>query len=1188
MTVSTNLTPNSVNKPQPDSATLTLQDPWPGLAAYDESASEFFFGRAEEAAELLRMVRLAPLTVLYGKSGLGKTSLLQAGFFPLLRIEHYFPVYLRLDFSPAAALSPLDQITNKLKIALSDAVVDFPAWHDQESLWRYLHRRDLEIWSKDNYLLTPVLVFDQFEEIFSHGQENAEHMQSTFNTLADLIENRIPKDLAGGNANRDVFSKLDLMRQHYRVVLSFREDFLPEIEGWKEQVPSLLRNRMRLLPMTRQRAVEAATQAGASVLAPGVAQMLVDFVGNLDSSFSGTASVIEPVLLSLCCYQLNQRRTPGGKIDAALLRHAGQDILQDFYNEALGGMPATVSQFIETYLIQGNQYRSSYPVDQALQDGFLTRKQLSILADQYRLLRIDQQLGANRIELIHDRLVNVVSKARDERLQKEDRARLLAKEQECQRQLEFEKAEKDAAFLRKQARKLHAALFLVISLAGVAVYGWYFANSEKEKAQLAQQETRSLRLVSESMDMAAGTRQGGDERAILQLLAMHRIAPSQVVDAALLTMTLSKNASQKIWSTDNRILSIAYNRNGSRIISSSQENALQLWDANTGMLLAQRLDAHQCETPSDCAVTSVVFSSDDARVISGGHDSKLRVWGAETLQPIGEPLHGHEDIVTSLAVSQDGAYLVSGSYDKTLFLWDAKTLTAIGKPLQGHEDSVTSVAISADNTRIVSGSNDKTLRLWDVKTQMLVGKPLSGHKDNVASVVFSYDGTRIVSGSHDKTLRLWDAQTQLPVGKPLRGHEDLVWSVDISHDGATIVSGSHDRTLRLWDGINGQPIGEAIQGHEELVRSVVFRPGGKIIASGSRDTTLRLWDAKNSQPIPAQLKGGHKNFVASVAYSPNGNYIVSGSDDTTLQLWNAKNGKPIGKSMEGHTGSLNGVAFSPDNRLIVSGSSDATLRLWDTKSQQPIGKPMIKHEKGVESVAFSPDGKYIVSGSKDNTVQLWEVKSRQPVGNPMAGHMEMVRGVAFNADGSLIASASYDSTVGLWNTNSQMLVGKLHGHEKAVTSVAFSPDDEIIVSGSKDMMVRLWDLKSRQPIDEPMQGHEDRVNSVAFSPDGKHVVSGSSDKTLRLWDVTTGKAVGGSMRGHEARVNSAIFSPDGEKIASGSDDMTLRIWPASSNWASELCNKLTRNMSRKEWHEWVSAEIEYQVQCPELPVSPDD
>src|SRR3954447_24678338 len=76
---------------------LNDEQPWPGLEAYNEASSQFFYGRKREAIELHRLVRLAPLTTLYGKSGLGKSSLLQAGLFPLLRQEHYLPVYLHID-----------------------------------------------------------------------------------------------------------------------------------------------------------------------------------------------------------------------------------------------------------------------------------------------------------------------------------------------------------------------------------------------------------------------------------------------------------------------------------------------------------------------------------------------------------------------------------------------------------------------------------------------------------------------------------------------------------------------------------------------------------------------------------------------------------------------------------------------------------------------------------------------------------------------------------------------------------------------------------------------------------------------------------------------------------------------------------------------------------------------------------
>ncbi len=143
-----------------------------------------------------------------------------------------------------------------------------------------------------------------------------------------------------------------------------------------------------------------------------------------------------------------------------------------------------------------------------------------------------------------------------------------------------------------------------------------------------------------------------------------------------------------------------------------------------------------------------------------------------------------------------------------------------------------------------------------------------------------------------------------------------------------------------------------------------------------------------------------------------------------------------------------------------------------------------------------------------------------------------------------------------------------------------------MVSGSKDHTLIHWSLETRQAFGEPMNGHTDRVNSVAFSPDGKRIISASSDKTLRLWDANNGQAIGKPMSGHEQRINSVVFNPSGTRIVYGSDDMTLRIWPATNNWAEQLCNKLTRNMSEKEWENWVSTDIKYKKQCQNLPMPP--
>src|SRR6266571_876701 len=91
-----------------DSTTQVVVDaenPWPGLDYFIEENRAFFHGRDAEADLLLTMVRHRILTVLYSQSGLGKSSLLQAGLFPRLRADGRLPVYIRLNLTDAEALA---------------------------------------------------------------------------------------------------------------------------------------------------------------------------------------------------------------------------------------------------------------------------------------------------------------------------------------------------------------------------------------------------------------------------------------------------------------------------------------------------------------------------------------------------------------------------------------------------------------------------------------------------------------------------------------------------------------------------------------------------------------------------------------------------------------------------------------------------------------------------------------------------------------------------------------------------------------------------------------------------------------------------------------------------------------------------------------------------------------------------
>ena len=92
---------------------IDAERPWPGLLPFTEDARMFFHGREAETDDLFRLIEREPLTVLFGQSGLGKSSLLNAGVFPNLRRAGYLPVYLRLNLD-ATAPELIEQVWHAL------------------------------------------------------------------------------------------------------------------------------------------------------------------------------------------------------------------------------------------------------------------------------------------------------------------------------------------------------------------------------------------------------------------------------------------------------------------------------------------------------------------------------------------------------------------------------------------------------------------------------------------------------------------------------------------------------------------------------------------------------------------------------------------------------------------------------------------------------------------------------------------------------------------------------------------------------------------------------------------------------------------------------------------------------------------------------------------------------------------
>ncbi|HEY7872182.1 MAG TPA: hypothetical protein VIC31_05630 [Rudaea sp.] len=479
-----------------DAVTIDPENPWLGLFSYAEETRAYFHGRDEETGELARRVQRKLLTVLFGQSGLGKTSLLRAGIVPRLRAESYCPVYVRIDYAPESP-APSEQIKQAILRATSEAGY----WTrpgsaiEGESLWEFLHHRGDLLRDGAGNVLMPLLIFDQFEEIFTLGQADDSgrlRAKQFLEDLADLVENRPPVALEARIENDDNAAEdFDFARADYRILIALREDYLAHLEGVKTIMPSITQNRMRLARMNGVQALSAVVKPGGKLVSQEVAESIVRFVAG--GSELGNAE-IEPSLLSLVCRELNTvRQTQARKeISADLLAGSRDTILSEFYERALADQPAGVRRVVEDELLTESGYRESLAeerVIKALAAAGAAPDALATLVNR-RLLRIEERLDMRRVELTHDVLCSVVLASRNLRHEREVR-------DEAERQLAAQREREAAthrALLRARTIASVCAVLMLLAIASAA-FGWiamHHARSAEAEAQKSRSDAEKL------------------------------------------------------------------------------------------------------------------------------------------------------------------------------------------------------------------------------------------------------------------------------------------------------------------------------------------------------------------------------------------------------------------------------------------------------------------------------------------------------------------------------------------------------------------------------------------------------------------------------------------------------------------------------------------------------------------------
>jgi hypothetical protein len=392
-----------------------------GLQSYSEAQSDIFYGRDEEIDRLTNLVKANTLTIVFGKSGTGKTSLLNAGVFPRLRKDYCLPFRIRLEFNDDSP-DLVTQIKNILKSEIDKYGFKAESYPLKETLWEYFHKEQL--WKS----VTPILIFDQFEEIFTLAKKSDrfgnEQLAEFWEELADLAENSIPEKLKEKFLNDKEQIDYSYSNQKIKILFSFREEFLPEFESITSKIPSIKYSRFRLMPMNGNQAYDVITKTWKNNIDNVEAKKIVSFFTNEDDvNKSYDVMEIEPSLLSqVCSYIDKERLIEGGtKISAEFLnKYPKEIILRSIYNEVLDEgntainnnakeikVPKPLNEFVEDKLITDEGYRTKYALnehDNVIKPGIEVLKRKYFLRDDGKSL-----------ELSHDVLTPLIKDDREQR-----------------------------------------------------------------------------------------------------------------------------------------------------------------------------------------------------------------------------------------------------------------------------------------------------------------------------------------------------------------------------------------------------------------------------------------------------------------------------------------------------------------------------------------------------------------------------------------------------------------------------------------------------------------------------------------------------------------------------------------------------------------------------------------------------
>jgi WD40 repeat protein len=1082
--------------------------PYVGLQPYTEEDRAYFFGRERDKRIIASNLFATPLTILYGASGVGKSSVLMAGVVPDLREKPRTAVALfrewqRTDFQA------------RLKSVCADAVE-----RAQQKPLAIDPGLPLDDWlaeATQAFGGTILILFDQFEEYFLYHPE-AEICNAFESEFARAVNQ---EDIDAG------------------FLLALREDTLARLDRFRPRIPHLLSNTLRLqhldafaaeeamrkpLEVYNRESARAPVAIEDQLIKAVLAQVrtgkvaLTKSVGAAQAATGDEKAQIEAPFLQLVMTRVwNEEMKAGARVLrlGTLQRLGGAEHLVrthlDKIMSKLRRRERAIAANLFHFLVTPTGTKIAHTAKDLASYSAKPETKIEPVLDRLssptvRILRcLAPEPGeAPRYEIFHDVLA----------------AAIVDWHQRYSRRKRRWKRIRQISLWPAIALTLFIA-FLVVSLV------FFTEKYEWERHLLAMQKEQDHgvpyfeAILRGSINHLTDAAFSPDSRFVVTAgEATADTIPNRFFFTRVEIWDTSKwerRSVGKFRGHNSWVTRVAFSPNGEFFATASADKTVQIRETVS-------LNRVSVLTGHENTVWDVAFSPDGLQIVTASGDKTARIWDAKSGKSVTD-LRGHADVVREATFSPDGRRVLTVSKDKNALLWDVQTGQILAR--FHHENDVLHGSFSPDGTRVLTASSDKTARLWNSATGAAIWT--LPHSTNPASARFSADGRYVVT-SDGPVARVWESQTGKSIAV-LQGHTGWLIDARFSPDDRCIVTASYDDTAQVWDVATGRSIAK-LRGHLSDVTRATFSADGKWILTASADSTARVWGVKPAKML-AEL---YATELANASLSPNAQRVLTTSTDKTVGLWDVTTGKLLFE-LDWQPDSIPIAKFSTDGKRIFT-ASGPLVWIWDGDTGRRVAE--LRHADTV-TINISRDGRWVATTSDNKTIHVWDTSSGARVAE--MPHSDVVNWVEFSPDGKSLVSASGEAAR-IWDAKTGGLIAELRGHQGQVTMARFSPDGKRIVTVGTDWLARIWDAASGQSIAD-LRGHKNYILSVEFSPDSARLVTASKDKTACIWETASGESLV-KLVGHWNTVVSARFSPDSKLVVTASADGTGRIWDATT------------------------------------------